>query len=401
MNPVDNNTNINPGAGSDSFGPAPAGGAGGPSGFSNDTLNIAKDNSPSTAKPEGESSAVAGTESTPAMTMDTPETPFVPASPVPGSIGSATSGPAAGSTNLAAAVAPSGADGSAAFVPVNDANPTMPPVGNNDLLAQAANETPAASPAFNPFAPTSASNTAAGSKTAPSSASAIPGAVNAGATAPNQNAAMPSPFQARMDDLAAKTAKAKGGSSNILTIIFAGVGAIAIIAAIVFCVLWRQAVDNPPIRYVPSPSADSGSANANSVATCTRMYGAGEVAGMENLINEEATLTLNFTNDEWQSSNLYAVYNFVDAGAAEVANAGIFAAMTSSLSLNSNSGEAIVSASSQVLDNRVEYKEDINIALMNGEMANGRDIPRTEDGSIQKNRADVQAYYANQGWTCE
>lgn len=405
MNPVDNNTNINPGAGaaSDGFGPAPAGGAGGPSGFSaGDTLGVAKDNDSSAAKPEGGNTAGSSSSS---MTMDeAPETPFVPASPAPGSIGSVTSGPAAGSTNLAAAVAPSGADGSAAFAPVNDANPTMPPVSsNNDLLAQAANETPAASPAFNPFAPagsTTTNNATTPGATVASNAAGAGAQANASA-APGQTATMPSPFQAKMDNLAAKAAKTGGGSSNILTIIFAVVGAIAIIAAIVFCVLWRQSVSNPEIRYISAPTANGDSANANSVVTCSRMYGAGEVAGMENLVNEEASLTLDFANDEWQTSGLYAVYNFTDAGAAEAANAGIFAAMTSSLSLNSDSGEAIVSTSSQALDNRVEYREDTDISLMSSNMADGRDIPRTEDGSIQKNRADVQAYYESQGWTCK
>lgn len=131
------------------------------------------------------------------------------------------------------------------------------------------------------------------------------------------------------------------------------------------------------------------------------MYGGGEVPGMDNLVNEEASLTLNFNGDEWQSSNLYAVYNFTDAAAAEAANAGIFAAMTSSLGLTSDSGQVIVSSSSQPLDNRVEYREDTDISLMNGGLADGRDIPRTDDGGVQKNRSDVQDYYTSQGWTCK
>lgn len=406
MNPVDNNSNTNPSTGtSDTFGPAPAGGVGGASSFlAGGTLDIAKDSTEGATKPEGEGAATGSTASS-AMTMDAPETPFVPASPVPGSIGSATSGPAVGSTNLAAAVAPSGTDGGASFAPVSETNPTMPPVGgNSDLIAQAANEAPATSTGFNPFAPAAASNIMSGAATgATASPAGTTPAANSmtGMGSASNPGVVPSPFQAKMDNLAAKNAKPSGKSSNLLTIVFAGLAALGIITAIIFCVLWRQAVSNPEIRYVQAPSASGDNANAKSAVTCSRMYGGGEVPGMDNLVNEEASLTLNFNGDEWQSSNLYAVYNFTDAAAAEAANAGIFAAMTSSLGLTSDSGQVIVSSSSQPLDNRVEYREDTDISLMNGGLADGRDIPRTDDGGVQKNRSDVQDYYTSQGWTCK
>lgn len=441
MNPVDNNSNTNPGTGAPGgFGPAPApavGGMGDPSGFSaTDSLDPLKTDAGSTTKPEGEKAADDSKEA-----LDVPEAPFVPASPAPGSIGSVTSGPTAGgTTNLAAAVAPSGADGSAAFAPVGDTNPTMPPVGDtNDLIAQAAKETPAVSAPFNPFAPAAepaannptASTTPNAAGTAPNNTSAgvaaMLGEANATAGAPNGqvasanpfapvnapagnnpagNPTLPgqgtsSPFQAKMESLAKEQRPAAGKSSNILTIVLAGVGAIAAIAAIIFCVLWRQAVSNPEIRYVPAPSTGGESANANSSLICQKMYGAGEVAGMDNLVNGEATLTLNFTGDELQNSSLSTVYNFTDESAANAASEGIFAAMTSSMALNNDAGETIVATSSQPLGDRVEYREDTDVTLLDSASASGRNLPQAEDGSVQRDRASVEAFYAEQGWTCQ
>lgn len=419
MNPADNNSNINPGTG-DSSGFGATSSTGGAASFTvGDTMGAAGGGTQvDGAKTDAGSTGTQSGDN--AMTMDSmQEAPFVPAAPAPGSIGSVTSGPAV--PNLAAAVAPTGVDGSAAFAPVSDANVGMQAAGDNTFATQSASEASAGSAAFNPFATTPATGAAAANGMATpnnTSATAI------GATLPNtvadpmntgvaQNAAqaganpqsaqgaqptMPSPFEARMSNLAAKGAKPMGKNSNLLTIILAGVGVIAIIAAITFCVLWQQAVANPEIRYVPTPSV--GEEGASSM-TCTRMYGAGEIGGMENLVSAEASLKLNFQNNELQSSNLYTVYNFVDPAAAEAANAGTFAAMVSSMALNSDGGDVIVSTSSQPLENRVEYREDTDITLMSNEQANGRDLPQAEDGSLQKNRGDVEAYYTARGWTCK
>ncbi len=407
MNPADNNSNINPSTGdSGGFGSTPS--AGGPSGFSvGDTMGGIGGSQATSAKPGTDSPDAASSND--AMTMDSAqEAPFVPAAPAPGSIGSVTSGPAV--PNLAAAVAPTGADGSAAFAPVNDMNSTITPAGDNNLVAQAASETPTMNTAFNPFAPTPAASTpAVGGASTTAANVALPntamdpmsmGAQNAANPQPAQGAqpTMPSPFEAHMNNLAAKGPKPMGKNSNLLTIILGGVGVIAIIAAVTFCILWRQALANPEIRYVPTPSVGEQGA---STMTCTRMYGGNEIGGMDNLVNAEASLKLNFQNDELQSSNLYTIYNFVDPAAAEAANAGIFAAMVSSMALNSDGGEVIVSTSSQPLESRVEYREDTDITLMSNEQANGRNLPQAEDGSLQKNRGDVEAYYTTHGWTCK
>ena len=38
---------------------------------------------------------------------------------------------------------------------------------------------------------------------------------------------------------------------------------------------------------------------------------------------------------------------------------------------------------------------------MSNEQANGRNLPQAEDGSLQKNRGGVEAYYTTHGWTCK
>lgn len=411
MNPADNNSTLNPGTGaSGGFNPPSTGDTGGQNDFSGGASlgGVSSD-----AMGMG-GSAGAATNDNSAMTMDAPEdpTPFVPASPAPGSIGSVTSGPAVSSTNLAAAVAPSGADGSAMFAPVSETNPTMPPVGGNDLVAQAANETPATATDYNPFAPASAPATDA--NTAPASTNPTAPVATGAAIMPNVGAApsmqgpvtpaananpAPSPFQARMDNLA-KAPKSGGQGSNLLTIIFAVVGVVAIIAAIVFCVLWQQAVNNPQIRYVTTPT--TGEESSANVLTCSRMQGADVATGIDNLLNVESTLTLDFANDEWQKSGIFSVYNFVDAGAAQTAYDNIFTAMIASQSLSNGNGDVVVSVSAQPLEDRVEYREDIDMNLMDSATAAARgDIPLAEDGAILKNKEAVQAYYESQGWACK
>lgn len=157
------------------------------------------------------------------------EEPLVPAAPVPGSIGSVTSVPAD--------TAPTDS------MPGVEYPTNTNPAGQSFGAAQ-------------PEATTPASTTASGPLPAPEVAPQMPYnpfSQHATPTSEPAKAPVDPAFQPEVPKAAKKPSNLK---SNLPMILSLGLAVIATIVAIIFFILWRQAVDNPKIVYVPAVSDD-------------------------------------------------------------------------------------------------------------------------------------------------
>lgn len=172
---------------------------------------------------------------------------------------------------------------------------------------------PAVSPQpYNPFASaTSSSNFSATSPAGMSSATPASSATNgvAGPKAPVNpfnGARSASPTQAPAVNPAFQPApksakKAAGGAkahSNILTIILGGLAAIAVIAAVIFAIMYFNAINNPKVVYVPSISDEQSNATIRTL-TCTRDGDFGYLLGEgSRFIAGTEQLTANYADDK-------------------------------------------------------------------------------------------------------
>lgn len=321
MNPEENNTLANPGASSPSAGGASAGASSLPGSGSlsmADSLASAEDNLTSaglaaSGQANNTNLTQLGGEGTSQKSPFAPvDEPLTPAAPVPGSLGSATSGPAIPQPM-------SGASSSATMMGTSSNSPfatgatstssTMPTTS----AASGPMTAPAVSPQpYNPFATTtSSSNFSATSPAGMSSstpASAATGSA-AGAKAPVNpfnGARSTSPAQAPAVNPAFQPApksaqKAKDGAkshSNIPTIILGGLTVIAVIVAVIFAIMYFNAVNNPKVVYVPSVSDEQSNATIRTLS-CTRDGDFGYLLGEgSRFVGGTEQLTANYADDQ-------------------------------------------------------------------------------------------------------
>lgn len=269
------------------------------------------------------------------------EEPLVPAAPVPGSIGSVTSMPPAGTSDPTNP----GMDMSAGPMPAPEVSPQMP---------------------YNPFAQTASQPTAS--------------------TAPEQPAtAQPT----------AKADKPKMHKpTNIPMIVLGGLAAILLVTTIIFCVLWRQAVDNPKIVYVPSTSKDEVTAPIR-LLSCSRNNDYNYLVGYEQAVMGTETVVASYTNDALQGLSITNQATFNSPEDANVAN-GNFANNQSELVAN--------------ISNSFDAKYDVNDTSINAtlESKNGQLAPNdamvviygSADNSPSTAMSDVQAHYEANGFVC-
>lgn len=290
--------------------------------------------------------------SNPQATMDRPDEPLVPAAPVPGSIGSVTSGPAMA------------------------ADPTTTPVTQETQTAP-----------YNPFAAPTA---------APQDAAAQAAAVPAGQPnmAQTSSTSVPTALQPKTSKFSMK-----GGKSSTLTWILGIAAGVFAIAMIVFMVLWIKAMNEKQVVYVPNTPVQTP---VETSASCVMDREATTDDGMDGLAGIASTVNLNFLDDKLTNYDVNARYTFGEAAQAE-ASRSLFSTMVSLFSAVGAGGEeSPLSASYDVADNVVtlNMKTDVDGALENEDIT--LDLPKDEaSGEYLLDAASIKDYLANQGYVCE
>lgn len=281
MNP-DNNNPFNPTSGDPLGNTGATPGVGGLS--MNDSLASAQDNLTSAGLAVDNSQGVMGLDqigaSAPEAIMTPPSNePLVPAAPVPGSIGSVTS---------------------------------VPPIEPQPAPA------PEVSQPYNPFAPNPVNE--------PATPAAEPVNPLVDQPAVSNPAPAPTPAGAAPIQPAPSTMSHAGGVKEAfrspITLIMTIAAVIFLIATIVFVVLWRQAVDNPRIVYVPTVSENNTTtAPKEAVLTCVRPISAESIAesGDTNIVSGENNISINYYGDDIESLTSVTTSVYSEAAQAEVA----------------------------------------------------------------------------------
>lgn len=295
----------------------------------------------------------------PAAEMASPNQPLTPAAPLPGSLGSVSSGtPATNATTSNMPVMGGGASSSAA----------------NATSAAGATTDTAAQPYFNPFA----------SATAPTSAT----------TASVPPALQP---QAKSFKSTAQTSKGRGGVMNllawILVVVLAG-------TTVLFAILWQMAENKAPqekIVYVDRPVDANGMKGAIS---CTMNLGGDGVEGLENLISRNRTMKADYEGGELKSISLTTGYDFVDGDSAEAAR-GYFG-NEDSYYANIAMGLAIepVATNLQIDGGRADYTVTASVDQLVGECVNIYGISLDAEGNPDTSMAGIQQDYESAGYVC-
>lgn len=303
--------------------------------------------------------------SNPQASMDRPDEPLVPAAPVPGSIGSVTSGPA-----MAA-----------------DASATQPATGT-----PAAAETPAAAP-YNPFAP--ADLAAAPQTQVPADATAP---VSAPAAQPDMSQTSSTSVPTALQPKTSKFSM-KGDKPSMLTWILGIAAGVFAVAMIIFMVLWIQGMGKEKVVYVPNTVRPEP---VQTSAVCTMDREAGADDGMDGLTGIASTVNLNFSDDKLTNYDVLARYTFGEAAQAE-ASRPLFATMASIFTaVGAGSDGSPLSASYNVSDNAVtlDMKTDVESALENEDIT--LDLPVDEaSGEYLLDAVSIKEYLGNQGYVCE
>lgn len=268
------------------------------------------------------------------------EEPLIPAAPVPGSIGSVTSVPPAGASEPTNP----GMDMGTGPMPAPEVAPQMP---------------------YNPFAPQTSSQPA---------------------VAPAPEAAQPVAPKADQP----KTRK----STNIPMIILGGAAAILLVLTIIFFVLWRQAVDNPKIVYVPSTSKDEVTAPIR-LLSCSRNNDYNYLVGYAQAVNGTETVVASYTNDALQGLSITNQATFNSPEDANVASSNF-----------ANNQSGLVAS----ISNSFDAKYDVNESTLNAtlESKNGQLAPNdamiaiygSADNSPSTAMNDVRAQYEANGFIC-
>ncbi len=453
MNPEETNSNANMGASA-----APGMGASGSTSVdftamgdsSNglsmaDSMASAEDNltSAGMAAKEGDSGAIGLDQigaSDPSATMARPDEPLIPAAPVPGSLGSAISGPAlapvpdAGSPlmNPAAAATPAAMDVSGAQMSQVPQMPTVeqpmetqvqtmdmqpqpvmpqpaaapqeapqPAVMSQPEVQQPAVSQPAVSAApvapepYNPFMPTSTPSASTGMDAVPGNNS-----MNTPMASSSNIPAALQPKTERFSD--------KGHRGSSMTMILGILAALMTIIAVVFLVLWlittkelEEARDSQEIIYLPTPTDPDDQTPVEVKMSCWQDPSSGGMEGVENMTHLKKNVSMNFSDDVLQNISIVEDYTFTDHDAAENARGVFDAAVASYTDFAIGSGITTLGMTYMVNDNIGTWNAYGNAdqLVWNNVWAFG--LPMKEDGNAVLEKNEIVSNYEGQGFVCE
>lgn len=363
--------------------------------------------------------------SDPSATMERPDEPLVPAAPVPGSLGSVTSGPALGATSMTGAGTGLGSTSGTAGTSATgfgassaSSNPGASSVlggssalGGGSSASSAAGTSGAAGASSMSSAPSASGVSSAtvnepynpfaahGNSTGASSPfgrnSATMGAKAAGQTSSSN---VPVGSQPATEKFSGKLASAK--KPSMVTVILGILAVVSLVMAIVFAVLWQQALANQKVTYVP-PADDGGNVNQTmAMITCTKNLGTDEAEVLAGLADHNLAATAKFSDDQLESVTMLNKYTFVDAAAAEATRSYFDGAV---VWYGSVAGEAGVSAEPATLD-ITETMVTLGISATPAQLVGGYaevfGLTAGEDGKVGTSREEIQANYAANGFAC-
>lgn len=253
--------------------------------------------------------------SDPTATMARPDEPLTPAAPMPGSIGSAMSGPSLDSAPLTMPSASASASGA---TPVN---PFASSAAGTETSATPTLSTTPATPAM-PAVPVANSQTAPVASATPATSGAseaMPMMSSTSSQNPGYNPfamSEPAPVQPKVDMGAAMRDKKK---PNVLMVVLIGLVAVLAVAVVVLAVLWQQAVNNPTIKYVTQQPVEEQPVAEDVTLVCSRTMGAEEAGGeaMVGLTSVTETDRMSYVAGTLSSVTMTQNYLFADAMAAQ------------------------------------------------------------------------------------
>lgn len=333
--------------------------------------------------------------SDPSATMERPNEPLVPAAPVPGSIGSVTSGPAVATTDDTTTPGLGGATAAPALgvAPTATTGATEPVT----TATSASTPAPASAEPYNPFAAKMGAAAPATGTSAPAGA-ARPFSFGA---RPGQTSSMnvPAGSQPATEKFSAKMA---GGAkkSNLVTVVLAILAMVSLVMAIVFAVLWQQALADEKLVYVPSSPDEGNVSEVVTMMTCTKDLGAQEEAGLIGLTSHNVTMATSFTNDQLSAASMVHRYGFGDATQAEAARSYADEAVAWYAQVAAGLGIAPVNSVITVENTTMALNVEATVAQLQGDYIAVFDLPRSDAGAVNTNREAVQANYEGNGYLC-
>lgn len=395
--------------------------------------------------------------SNPSAQMERPDEPLVPAAPVPGSIGSVTSGPAvathddatAASVGGATAAKPFGGTGSATSGFTGAAGLAGASGGSTGVGASSFGTTAGhgfgASTGASVFGGTANAGTLpsgaagmgmSGASTGTSAASMgtaganMPGvsgtgaAAGVGATGVGVAKEPYNPFAAKVG--AASEKNVQTSSMNVpagsqlatekfstklpglsaakkpamLTVILGILAAVSLAMAIVFAILWQNAEANKKVVYEPSTPDEGGINQTVAMMTCTKNLGPDEADIMPGLVDHNAAATVNFANDQLGSITMLNKYIFADAAAAEAMRTYFDGTVVWYGSVAEASGVTAGPASLDIADVTATLSLSTESDQLAGEYIALFGLTAGEDGKVDTSREAIQANYAANGFAC-
>ncbi len=395
--------------------------------------------------------------SDPSASMERPDEPLVPAAPVPGSLGSVTSGPAVtASDNMAGGFGASagGANGFGASAFGASATPSMGAANGTSGMngsgtgaasgasgfgggasvsagaqpttagfgamptVNAMNGSTGASAGANGFGTSSfgaSATPAAGSNGAGSSAgvagSGANGAVGAGAAnepynpfakmksaaQPTSSTNVPMGSQPATEKFSPKLAGAK--KPSLLTVILGILAVVSLVMAIVFAILWQQAEANKEVVYVP-PKDDGNVNQTVSMITCTKNLGTSGADVLPGLTNHDLVATVNFSNDQLGSIDLLNKYTFVDNAAAEATRPYFDEQINWYGGIATNLGVKALEASVEIVDVMVNFDAKVVPEQLMGDYIGVFGLVADAEGKVDGSRESIQGNYEANGYVC-
>ncbi len=355
--------------------------------------------------------------------------PLVPAAPVPGSIGSAMSAPAASDTTATNASDTSssrnpfgGSTSTGAVMGTTNTTPTpvtssnMPNLGGANTASATVPSTPSnptsasatsASSYYNPF---SRNNTAAPSNTSATSVATPSFGMNSTSTTPTSTSApagmsssstVPPSLQPQTEKFSQGKAAGKGfgGGINILTIVSWVLTLIMLGLSIFFFISWQDAEERaskPQIIY-----KDPEVTKKLTTMSCTQEVAEPVQEGVENLISMKRVATADFVDQKMNKMSLITSYGFPDPEAYEASRPffdGLAAAYAE---------EAIASGATALETNITSDEGNIlNFGLIaKPDQIKGSNIGKlmlntNENGEALTDLNDVRAAYQGAGFIC-
>lgn len=391
--------------------------------------------------------------SDPSAQMERPDEPLVPAAPVPGSIGSVTSGPAVATHDDAstapvggtAMTKPFGGTGVSGFGATSSfgapagvtgvapagfrAASTGTSMSNGAAgMGMAGASTGASAAGIGTAGVTMAGTGASGMNTAGAGASStsVAGAGASGVSMPSAGATKEpyNPFAARMGSVSGSaqtssmnvpagsqpatekfSAKLPNASTTkkpaMLTVILGILAAVSLIMAIVFAILWQNAEANKKVVYEPSGTPGDGTANQTvAMITCTKNYGPDEADIMAGLVDHNAAATVSFSNDQLGSITMLNKYIFADAAAAEAMRTYFDGTVVWYGSVAEASGVTAGPASLDITDTVATLSLSTAPEQLAGEYIALFGLTAGADGKVDTSREAIQANYAANGFVC-